>query len=188
MRRPYDLGQWAPRASAAGADVVGDFLADHDGGGVGVGTDAVGHDGCVGDAEVFETVDASVLVDDGHFVVGGAHLAGPGYMVVGAGVALERIADGGVRGDFRVDGVGAVEQEFVAGRMLADFDAGADGFTHSLQVEWFLVVLVVQIRVFERAVGFEGEFALAWGQSMPCQPSRESWSFSILRKKGSTLV
>ena len=45
---------------------IGDALADGHRGDVGVGAHAVGHDGRVGDAQVFEAVNPAVLIDDGH--------------------------------------------------------------------------------------------------------------------------
>ena len=47
---------------------VGDALADHHRGDVGVGPDAVGHYRCVDYPQVLHPVDLAVLIDHGHRV------------------------------------------------------------------------------------------------------------------------
>ena len=51
-------------------DEFGDVFADHHGGDVGVGPDAVGHDGAIDHPEALDAVDLGVLVDNGHGVGG----------------------------------------------------------------------------------------------------------------------
>ena len=65
------------------SDEVRDAFGDGEGGGVGVGADAVGHDGGVDDAKAVQAVYAPVLVDHRHLVRCGAHLAGAGYVMAG---------------------------------------------------------------------------------------------------------
>ena len=53
-------------ALAALQHEFGDAFADHHGGDVGVGPDAVGHDGRIDDADAVQSVDLAKLVNHGH--------------------------------------------------------------------------------------------------------------------------
>ena len=64
MRRMFPQRLTAPMVPSA--HEIGDALADGHGGNVGVGAHAVGHDGRIGNAQVFEAVHSAVLIDDGH--------------------------------------------------------------------------------------------------------------------------
>ena len=61
---------------ACSAHEIGDPLANGHRGDVGVGAHAVGHDGCIGDAQVFEAVYPAMLIDDGHRIARRSHLTG----------------------------------------------------------------------------------------------------------------
>ena len=62
------------RESHPRQDHLRGFLADHDGGGVGVAGGEGGHDRGVGDPQALHPVDPEPVIDHGHRV--GAHLAG----------------------------------------------------------------------------------------------------------------
>ncbi len=49
-------------------DEIGDVFADHHGGHVGVGADAIGHDRGVNDSQSFHAMDFAILVNHGHRV------------------------------------------------------------------------------------------------------------------------
>ena len=57
-------------------DSVRDLLSNHHDGDVGVGANAVRHDGGVGDPQTVQSVYLTILVYDGHRVGSGAHLGG----------------------------------------------------------------------------------------------------------------
>jgi len=75
-------------AAVAAPDQVGAFLADHDRGCVGVAADQRGHDRCVGYAQPVDAAHAQLVVDNGHRVVGQAHLAGADRVVLGIGAGI----------------------------------------------------------------------------------------------------
>ena len=70
IKRHYDrmTRVLAVRPSEVGEDQVGDALADHHAGRIGVGPDAVGHDRGIGHPESLQAVHPSGLVHDGHRV------------------------------------------------------------------------------------------------------------------------
>lgn len=113
---------------------IGDSLADGHRGNVGIGAHAVGHDGCVGDAQVFEAVYPAVLIDDSHCVARRTHLAGRGDVVAGAHFAPHPLVERGVGVEFGVGGADALDDEGVERIVVEQVDDDADGFAQAAAV------------------------------------------------------
>ena len=114
-------------------DEVGHALGDHNGGGVGVGADDVGHHGGIYHPQVFHPVHAAVLVNHGVQVGAGPHFAGAGGMVLGVGVAEQPLVQGGVGGQVGVGGGQAFRHKMPEGGLFGDPNAQAHG---AARIRW----------------------------------------------------
>ena len=145
-------------------DKFGDALADHHGGDVGVGADAVGHDGGVHHAQVLHALDPALLIDHRHGVGVGSHLAGAGDVLGGGHVGAEPVVQGRVGLQVGVQRFRAFLDYVGEVAMVAQFRGDAHAVPQPLAVELFLQVVVVQVGLLVRVGGLELQLARAHGQ------------------------